>query len=511
MPRQYINSPDDLDACFLEPLDANPSSKPPPPELSTGQLTFLMMARNAIPGYVLVLTGEGGSGKTTVLAELAKETSVLFLAPTHQARTVLFEALVAAGVEDPKVSTVAKFLDKRPDYNYLPENVLETRFVGGDGAAQDEGDVPNVVAVDEASMVSERDLRAIRSLTRDGLLVITIDAAQLPPVRDLSPWPLIQSSIAAGRAGLVTLTDNHRSQFPALTQFLNYVRTHADLPEELPAEVVTRFTSRQQIIEATVAAAKAYGPENVVLLAYTNAMVDSCARAIRAGLGYPRDLPAEGEILRFDAPVPTCTWHEAYRRLLNRGLDREEAFNGARAEVAATQIQNGTLGRVVEVGRPIPFFVSWAPTQAEVLPLRIEILTGALSGEVFSVLAPPMGDWDNTASPHMKLLAECRDVAKRIRAIRADGPATIFEGAALQELVGSSGEPNMSAANPKLFYAVRDRLAQVSSALAMTTHKAQGSGRDHVMVVWSDLRGPDERQLRYTAVSRARRHLYLLA
>lgn len=143
--------------------------------LDREQRLAVELALSAGPG-ALVVTGEGGSGKTQVLKALARALEarrkrMVVLAVTHRALHVARSRL--AGVGGVRYVTLAKLL-------------LEPRELRG--AA--------VVVVEEASMVDDRQLTGVISaLDPRARLVLVGDPHQLPPLSAGTPF---RAALASG-------------------------------------------------------------------------------------------------------------------------------------------------------------------------------------------------------------------------------------------------------------------------------------------------------------------------
>lgn len=503
--------PTDLDAFWGASEEVPPSvalwpgeTEPQVVTLTTKQQGFMNLAT----GYkeagirILVLQGEGGSGKTFVLAQLARTVKdMVFCAPTHQARNVLFENLVAAGLENPIVTTVAALLGKVPDKSRPPGgDVLELNFIyaGGGDVFSPEG---IVLVADEASMIDLPDIKALAARNRNGLTILSGDPYQLPPVQGTAAWDALENTIAAGQGAKVVLDRNMRSEEPDLTAWINEVRRTGELPTE-PCAHVTYYTSRQLWHEAIRRHVQERGARNVIALAYTNASVNATAALVRNAEGYPEHQAIEGEVLRINSTHAFLDWHEVYRQLLRENYSRDEAFQMAGARVRRHQLQTGDLIEVLEAYDPVPCRLGWAfkaPWRQEV---RARILTGEFQGQDCTLHLAELGNLD----PVKGLLEECRDVINLVLAgERKDPRALSICNPNLGDQIPSNGQ-----LWGKHFYGARDMFCLASNAVALTVHRAQGSGRDVVFIDWSDISGPEARQLKYTAVSRARQQLHIL-
>jgi AAA domain-containing protein/UvrD-like helicase family protein len=485
----------------LGPLLREALAPAPSPTLTAQQQKFLNLATSwqTVGLRIIVLQGEGGSGKTFVLSRLAQQVpDMLFVAPTHQARNVLFEELCNAGLEDPQTTTVASLLGKVPDRGRPPAgDVLELNFCMAAGEPFDPG---TVIVVDEASMVDLSDIRIIAARNKRGLTILSGDPYQLPPVQGTAAWDALEKTIVAGEGAKVVLDRNLRSEEPDLTDWINEVRRTGQLPEK-PCSQVTYYKDRKTWHEALKQTLEEHGAHNVIALAYTNASVNATAAVVRGSSGYPEHQAATGEILRIAGTYGFLDWREEFQRL-SRTMDRDQAFKEASARVKSHQLQTGDLVEVLHAFDPTPYSVGWAFGRPWRQPVKVRILTGNFrDGEVTLYLA----EIGNPA-PLKALLEEVRDVIFKVMDDETKDPRALF----IRNPAYDDPKPTMGQLWGKHFYGVREAFCIVTNAAVLTVHKAQGSGRQHVFIDWNDISGPEARELKYTAVSRARQTLHIL-
>ncbi|MDE5833830.1 MAG: AAA family ATPase [Desulfovibrio sp.] len=132
-----------------------------------------------------VLTGGAGTGKTLTLAILCEDINiqnngVLILAPTGKARMVLSSQLTRLGIEH-EALTVFQFLYRNRHASFGNY----AAFLTGDKLANP----PATVIIDESSMLTEDDLAALCELLWDAKRVIfSGDPNQLPPIGAGKPF-----------------------------------------------------------------------------------------------------------------------------------------------------------------------------------------------------------------------------------------------------------------------------------------------------------------------------------
>ena len=505
----------------LDPEEATGLPEEPMAELTKEQQAFLDAVADAEPGALIALTGEGGAGKTYVLARMAsahlarmavKEEEeavprlgrdqaplVVFACPTHQARNVLKDELEAAGC-DAQVTTVASLLKKAPDRSRPPTgDVLRQTFISNGGDPLPPG---TILVLDEVSMDSVADVAALRALNKAGVTVLSGDPAQLPPVEGESIWQALAKTEAAGKATHYHLTQNLRARSPDLVSYINEIRRTGALPAHAPAEVVTIYRNRRQFHEALLVCLNEGGPSRVAALAYRNDTVNRTADVVRAAYGYRPGYAVDGEVLRVNGAMSVLDWRTEYERLkYEEGMSQEDAFRQASENVRDRQIQTGDLMVVLKAGEPKPYSVAWAPGQAMQQVCLVRMLTGAFEGEERRLPLARLGNPQDVKD----LLEACRLTIKQA----VDGVANQYTSEIDRDF-RTGHLPPAGKLWGEYFYKVQDKFCLAQNAASMTIHKAQGSGRDHVFVDWVDLAGDEADQLRYTACSRARQHLHIL-
>jgi len=476
------------------------------------QIEFRDFVLNAPSRSVVFLTGEGGSGKTEAIASLpGKESSscVRYLCPTHQAAHVLYHRLFESGVAKPNVRTVASFVKKRPNNNVLPDddNLLGSDFsYSSDAEKIGKG---NILVLDEVSQVSLEDVVIISNAVADGVLVMTGDFKQIPPVNAASCYEALMSGIRKGKVTMFELRDNHRSESPQLTAFLNLMRWLGHFPPEVPDDgSVIYVRNGEEFHKMWVDAMKEHGTENVFYLAYRNDTVSKAAEMGRKAQGYSGDFANVGEVLRVNKPFQFLTWKEACE--IARSMSKDDP-RIIREILAEHTLQCGDQIRIIERSPAIEYLrFPWCGNIAvPVMKTRAKILTGPCKDRRFELSLTKTGDCSNKTSVVWDLLRAAK------RAARAAGEniwqnVPVDQVDAIRKMVAESPNREKGWWFGKMFYAVQGKIMNFSDARSMTVHKSQGSGASHVFVNSRDIGGPEADQLRYTAASRARKQLVVL-
>lgn len=491
-------------------------AKRPQTTFTDDQQAFLDMVKNNRTNTIIILTGEGGSGKTHTIAALGQYTMrhVSYLCPTHQAKTVLAQRLRDCGVVDPDIATIASFLKKRPDKNMLPDedDILGLNFqnaVEGQSIMHE-----SIQVVDEASMLSLQDLDQIAKRAWNGVLVICGDFSQLKPPKDVSIWgALMKHGANHPNVKFVELRQNLRASSPQLVTYLNRVRASGEFPaDNLPDDgSVTYVHDRSEFDQMWIEALKQHGQQRVVRLAYTNKTVDAAAARGRAALGYSGRFFGDGEIVRIGEPYEFLDWREAAQMAGGRSASKDEIKTIMRNHT----VQNGDL---VQINNPSwggfeeqTMTYAWTPgCYAPYTECSVEILTGECKGHKFKLKLFEIGMGVKSA-PIQQLLIAARKAA--FAAASNDWKAFSTQEANALKATCSLISPEPFGTGywiGRLFWAVRSSIMVVSSALSMTTHKAQGTGVDYVFVDSLDMRGPEASELKYTAASRTREKLVVL-
>jgi energy-coupling factor transporter ATP-binding protein EcfA2 len=131
------------------------------------------------PGEQHLLTGHAGSGKTTLMEDLArrwltKGLRVALTAPTNKAVAVLERKIREAGIEGVTCRTTFSILGLRPKVQGDREIYVRDKRA--------EPVMADVVVIDECSMLGEDLMVHIRRHLKQSFVLFVGDPAQLPPV-----------------------------------------------------------------------------------------------------------------------------------------------------------------------------------------------------------------------------------------------------------------------------------------------------------------------------------------
>ena len=476
--------------------------------LTEEQQAVVNHVSKAPPGQIVILLGEAGSGKTQTVAAFPAATGkrVTYIAPTHQAKTVLFDRLVQSGIKSPHVITVASFLNKRPDHSNLPseDDLLALNFVGGDADSINKNDI---IVSDESSMLCLADLNEIHRASLAGVLVIVGDFAQLKPVNEATIFPqlICGKENHPDKITIFELGQNLRAGTQELVSYLNRVRNLGDFPtDNLPTDgSVRHIDNTEQFDQEWLDALATHGQEKVLRLAYTNDRVNASAAIGRNKLGYSGRFYGEGEVLRVNAPFQFITWTDA-RELAGYGATRDEI----KEVLNRHTLQTGNQFRITATEKESTISFPWVPgIEVPVQKTKGIILSGNCAGTSFeydAVEIDALKKGDST--PANLLLLGARRAAEAASTKNFSKVDAATEQAIRREMACFPNS-NGSYWHGKLFYSVREQIKEVSSSLCLTTHKAQGTGCDYVFVDAKNMTGSEAASLKYTAASRVRKQL----
>ena len=214
-------------------------------------------------GRVFVLHGLAGSGKTTVLAHIARQRDALLTTFTGKAASVLKNK---TGLE---VLTIHQAIYRLIDEVLLPNNKLDLRWKSAhaDGAYEEQ-----VILLDECSMVSAE---IAQDMLRTGARIVAVgDPGQLPPVKG-NPF--------FNRPDFV-LNEIHRQakESPIIRQAHN-VRFHGAYQADGDDFAVKQHVDRDDILNADA------------IICWKNATRVQLNHLRRAHLGFAHFPPREGE------------------------------------------------------------------------------------------------------------------------------------------------------------------------------------------------------------------------
>jgi len=240
-------------------------------------LEMISSLRSAEAGSVGVLLGYAGTGKTTLIREIAQNrTNTIVLAPTGKAALRVEEA---TGHE---ASTIHRWLyrpfeDEEGEVHFARCDPKGESFAGTHGA---------LIVIDEASMVGRRlweDLEAVARENRNRILLVG-DDYQLPPIE--SGWNALEQR----PAHFARLDEIVRQAMNSpIVVAASAVRTGEPIPYAIGKLPVTRGVTVQHQVAAGAR-------EGSPILVYTNRMRQSLNSWVRHKLGKPPRL-SRGEPL----------------------------------------------------------------------------------------------------------------------------------------------------------------------------------------------------------------------
>lgn len=120
--------------------------------------------------------GAGGTGKTFTITSIENSDKFLFLAPTNKAVNELTKGLRQNGVIKPNTRTIDSYFKFKTIKNEYNETVYSyTKPID---------DIPRVIIVDECSMLQDKHVEMLLEITENTSLILIGDNMQLPPVID---------------------------------------------------------------------------------------------------------------------------------------------------------------------------------------------------------------------------------------------------------------------------------------------------------------------------------------
>lgn len=409
---------------------------------------------------VLSVGGYAGTGKTTILREVAEEHKhAILVTPTHKAAQVLRSKLPAyvrarvqtfhsliytpdpkftcgssghemliidCGCEDPGACECDKNLtpcDYHAKYHHAVDDTFcdpreQLKFI----RRQVLTGMHDLIVVDEASMLTEAEVNDLRSF---GLPVLLVgDMGQLPPVRNkMNPYILNPT---------VTLTENHRQEDESgIPQAAEEARTSGKLSKVRYGSSCVVLSARSEEAGALIDRFRPDAKDAVILVQYNKT---------RAALN-----------VYYHEKLSTGTEHVLVKGDRIISLERQEEVQELDQEsnvIGETLLHNGTLATVTNVLSEGPRFI------------LIEALL----------------DFDWRGRPDVPVL--------------------------LKVATEQFGRPD------QLNYKSKPGGTLLADyAYALTAHKAQGSEFPDV-IVWQET--PGDRRWLYTALTRAARRLVVL-
>lgn len=464
---------------------------------------------------VFILQGCAGSGKTFLMQGVAnylasKDTMFYLIAPTGKAAKVL---TTKTSHEAKTIhSQIYSFRDvlevenkeRKEDDNFLkPQVVGESDWLLRFRLRENQEDLSAVYIVDESSLIgnAETDHETLQfgsgKLLHDVLqyinpnfkenrrkVIFIGDMYQLPPVgMNRSPaltvediykeCPYLETMDAIQMYTLQSVV--RQKQDSGVLKVATYIRErlqrghfHELLLEEHPHDVTK--IGRDQFIHTYMDKVKEMGLDQVMVIAYSNAVVDIYNRRIREQL-----FPAQLEVTNGD------------RLLILRNVKIDEEW-----------LMNGDFVQVLQVGTPIIRSVKVKEEKVNLLFRPVEI---EADGKTYKVLLK-----------ETVLLSKTRDLTKLERkALYTDFMIRHSEEIALASKNGKVARHQKI--TELLLTDIYVNALEVKYGYAITCHKSQGSEWDTVFLDCDLKRGYKNRetfQWFYTGVTRGSNQLYLV-
>lgn len=224
------------------------------------------------PGDRLLIEGEGGSGKTTVVGialqglDHYKDLKIAVVAPTHNAKDNLLQNIPGA-----EPFTSIKFAGMGLSTDWLSGDLIP---VGGRSAPyHQEWDY---IIIDEVQMVSKTHLKHI--LNTESTLIMLGDSAQTPPVKE-GVSPIWDDEFQSENDIQYRLLDGQYRQPPALYELSSASRGKKVFPEkdgEMNQVVESPEALKQKFLEL------AKTESDICYFSFTNAEVEDVTKRLRA-------------------------------------------------------------------------------------------------------------------------------------------------------------------------------------------------------------------------------------
>lgn len=228
---------------------------------------------------VQMLSGVAGSGKSYLTTVVIKyllasnpDKSIVILAPTHTAKSVLLERLQDI-IDKISIRTVASFLGMIP----TEQNYHDPKFIfSGSGALPKN----SVVFADEVSMYSEIQVKKIMYKVEqsESRIIFVGDLAQLPPVRS-------KKSLFVQTIPLRMLSQQMRNA-GVIAEIAEKARTETYFPEQ-SSEANTVYETVGQMLTQFVSEVSSHPDHNIVWLARENKDVTRVNTMVRRAVMGP--------------------------------------------------------------------------------------------------------------------------------------------------------------------------------------------------------------------------------
>lgn len=123
--------------------------------------------------------GAGGTGKTYVISKTFNnyKGSVLFLGATNKVVTVLRNSLENSGFKNPKVRTIDSYLKFKIEKDHENKSTISYRFPSP-------SEIPSIIVIDEISLISSKKFELIQRLKEKCSIILLGDHLQLPPIEE---------------------------------------------------------------------------------------------------------------------------------------------------------------------------------------------------------------------------------------------------------------------------------------------------------------------------------------
>lgn len=248
--------------------------------------------KDRISGAFLI-NGSAGTGKSFCLKELIKSfvgKSILCLAPTHQAKYQMIEAI---GREDRiTYQTIASFLGTKATIDIATGKKV---FVEGTKAVIKESKLQDILIIDESSMLTSGQIKKIVALSRDRLVIFLGDFCQLPPVKEDN------TEEEFSRMVTYTLTEQMRNAGDIL-ELCDKLRTKVIYPSVQTNDIIINNSKADMLAHMLDCLDVDKSPFKTCYLAYTNKAVNSTRNIIHRCI-YGNDEFNIGQYIRIEEPV----------------------------------------------------------------------------------------------------------------------------------------------------------------------------------------------------------------
>jgi hypothetical protein len=496
-----------------------------------GDVDSKLMAGENIPfeQRVFVLSGAGGTGKTTILRKVLAEFAdrkMVITAPSHNAIVELKSALgkVKETLPNAKVDTIHAQLD-------LKRNAIKSMQTGTDVFEQKRGKFKkplrssSIIVVDESSMLDDTLMNYLKQDAPDNAVVIFMgDYAQLTPVGQVNDsLPFREYINTAG----ISLTQNMRTNKADVVTVLNAYRAAIDgvragtgtykfpvvaFPNRVSSENVSYLSSREDFFNSFMneLSKDMKNPKNALMIVSTNKVREEFNLMVRTK--------------RFGEAIATSTKISAGDIAI---------FNSAHEP---TRLSAETAQRLGELEAKADFFNMQRVIVESVVPGRVTKDTVALDrdGEPWFAVKVDLPGFDykfDLGSELENIVVETQGITKdtyyeiknRIEGDKRKGEPNRYVNGGFNipaDLRGMSGGADFLA-YPKyvaMMEALSKLIVDIEPAYTVTSHKSQGSTYNHVFVHEYNFIGPAQHKFSdkevmngmYTAVSRTKEHLYIL-